>query len=190
MDTEKLAAVCARVDALLQTQPRVLLAIDGMSGAGKTVLASQLAQKYNANVFHMDDFFLRSEQRTAQRMAEIGGNVDRERFAAEVLTPLQNGVPFRYKPFACSTMQLAAQAVAVQPKQVEIVEGVYSHHPAFGSAYTLRVFCSITGKAQQANILRRSGAAKLERYNAEWIPLENAYFTAFHIPQKADMVLE
>ena len=33
----------------------------------------------------MDDFFLRPEQRRPERFAEPGGNVDRERFAAEVL---------------------------------------------------------------------------------------------------------
>lgn len=64
---------------------RLLIAIDGMSGAGKTTLAEQLAERLDANVFHMDDFFLRPEQRTEERSREIGGNVDYERFHNEIL---------------------------------------------------------------------------------------------------------
>jgi len=74
-----------RIDALLRKTITVIVAIDGNSGAGKTSLANQLQQIYPANVFHMDDFFLRPEQRTAARLQEIGGNVDYERFKVEVL---------------------------------------------------------------------------------------------------------
>ena len=38
----------------------------------------------------MDDFFLRPEQRTEERLKEVGGNVDRERFLEEVARPLTN----------------------------------------------------------------------------------------------------
>ena len=44
----------------------------------------------------MDDFFLRPEQRTKMRLAEIGGNVDYERFYREVLIPLKKKEPFAY----------------------------------------------------------------------------------------------
>ena len=51
----------------------------------------------------MDDFFLRPEQRTPERYAEPGGNVDRERFLAEVLIPLRAGETVQYRRFDCST---------------------------------------------------------------------------------------
>ena len=69
----------------------VMVAIDGKCTSGKTTLASKLAEIYDCNVFHMDDFFLRPEQRTSERFAEIGGNVDYERFQEEVLFPLRSG---------------------------------------------------------------------------------------------------
>jgi uridine kinase len=46
------------IDRLLQ-QDRVIVAIDGKCTSGKTTLASRLAEIYDCNVFHMDDFFLR-----------------------------------------------------------------------------------------------------------------------------------
>ena len=80
----------------------VLIAIDGPSGSGKSTFAKRLAEKYDANVFHMDDFFLRPEQRTKERYEEIGGNIDYERFHEEVLMNINRGFPFHYRPYSCS----------------------------------------------------------------------------------------
>ena len=91
-----------QIDELLAAKDTVIVAIDGKCTSGKTTLASKLAEIYDCNVFHMDDFFLRPEQRTPERFAEIGGNVDYERFREEVLLPLKSGKAFSYRPFDCS----------------------------------------------------------------------------------------
>ena len=65
-----------RIDLLLAQSGQVIVAIDGNCTAGKTTLAGMLEEMYDCSVFHMDDFFLRPEQRTPERYAEIGGNVD------------------------------------------------------------------------------------------------------------------
>lgn len=92
--TDKLNRVKARIDSLLAQKERVIIAIDGQCTSGKTTLAAALADCYDCNVFHMDEFFLRPEQRTPERFAELGGNVDYERFLEEVLIPLSAGEPF------------------------------------------------------------------------------------------------
>ena len=79
-----------KIDELLTQKDMVVVAIDGKCTSGKTTLASKLVQIYDCNVFHMDDFFLRPEQRTPERFAEVGGNVDYERFQEEVLLPLKS----------------------------------------------------------------------------------------------------
>ena len=96
------------VDSLQKQKEFVIIAIDGNCTAGKTTLAGQLSEMYDCNVFHMDDFFLRPEQRTAERFAQTGGNVDYERFLEEVLIPLGTGKPFSYRPFDCGTFALSA----------------------------------------------------------------------------------
>ena len=75
-----LEAAKHQINMLLEEKNFVIVAIDGKCTSGKTTLASQLAEIYDCNVFHMDDFFLRPEQRTPERFAEVGGNVDYERF--------------------------------------------------------------------------------------------------------------
>ena len=61
-----------QINMLLEEKNFVIVAIDGKCTSGKTTLASQLAEIYDCNVFHMDDFFLRPEQRTPERFAEVG----------------------------------------------------------------------------------------------------------------------
>lgn len=172
----KLYHIQIQIDALLEKKGSVILAIDGPCASGKTTLASALAGIYDCNVFHMDDFFLRPEQRTPERFAEVGGNVDYERFRKEVLTPLKTGKAFSYRPFDCSTFTLAAP-VAVTPKKLNIIEGTYSHHPYFGNPYDQKILLSVDAETQRQRILQRP-AFLHKRFFEEWIPMEEVYFKA------------
>ena len=163
-----------KIDELLTQKDRVIVAIDGKCTSGKTTLAAKLAEIYNCNVFHMDDFFLRPEQRTPERFAEVGGNIDYERFQEEVLLPLSSGKAFSYRPFDCSTFTLAAP-VTVTPKQLNIIEGTYSHHPYFGTSYDLKIVLNVDDQTQRERILQRP-AFLHKRFFDEWIPMENRYF--------------
>ena len=174
-----------RIDELLAQKDYVIVAIDGPCTSGKTSLAGKLCEIYNCNVFHMDDFFLRPEQRTAERFAEIGGNVDYERFMDEVLLPLKAGLPFAHHPFDCKTFTLS-EPVCVTPKKLNIIEGSYSHHPYFGDPYDLKIFLTVTPEVQRQRVLERS-AFLHKRFFEEWIPMEQKYFSEFDIPSKAHL---
>ena len=55
----------AAIDRRRAEKRRLVVALEGGSASGKTTLAALLQRIYNcATVFHMDDFFLRPEQRT------------------------------------------------------------------------------------------------------------------------------
>lgn len=176
-----------RIGGLLAEKEKVIVAIDGSCAGGKTTLAGALAEVYDCNVFHMDDFFLRPEQRTPERYAEAGGNVDYERFREEVLIPLGTGEGFSYRPFDCGTFALA-QPVRVTPKRLNIIEGSYSHHPYFGDGYDLKVFLTVTPALQRQRIMERP-ASLHRRFFEEWIPMERRYFEAFSIEAGADIVI-
>ena len=175
------------IDQLLAKGRPIVVAIDGKCTSGKTTLAGELAQVYACHVFHMDDFFLRPEQRTEKRLAEIGGNVDYERFRAEVLEPLKAGVPFSYRPFDCKTLSLLAP-VPVEPKALTIVEGSYSLHPFFQNPYDLKILLTISPEQQRQRILERP-AFLHQRFFEMWIPMENRYLDAFNIQHQCDLIL-
>ena len=179
----------AAMDRRLARTPRLLVAIDGGSASGKTTLAALLSQVYDCNVFHMDDFFLRPEQRTEERLAEPGGNVDRERFAREVLRPLAQGQEVICRRYDCQTRTLA-DPVTAAPKALNIVEGAYSMHPALADSYDLTVFLKISPEAQRSRILARNGPEVGERFFTRWIPLEQRYFDALDPAGRCDLILE
>lgn len=175
-----------QVALLRERKDRIIIAIDGSCTSGKTTLAAALEKEFDCNVFHMDDFFLRPEQRTPQRMAEVGGNVDYERFREEILLPLGKGEPFSYRPYDCKTGSLRAP-VAVQPKAINIVEGTYSHHPYFGNAYDLRICLRVCPEIRWKRILERP-AFLHKRFREEWIPREQDYFETFAIEENCDLL--
>ena len=174
----KMEQVKRRIDALMAEKERVIVSIDGCCTSGKTTLAAALAERYDCNVFHMDDFFLLPEQRTRERFAQPGGNVDYERFREEVLTPLLGGGAFAYRPFDCSTFTLA-EPVVVEPKKLAIVEGTYSQHPYFGEPYDLKILLTVTEDDQCRRILERP-AFLHQRFFKDWIPMEHLYFEKCH----------
>lgn len=186
-DWAQLLPLMARMDALRRERGRVLIAIDGMSASGKSTLAQLLETVYATQALHMDDFFLQPHQRTPERFAQPGGNVDYERFGSEVLAPLRAGKAFDYRAYDCGTQTIRSPERRTAP-QVAIVEGAYSLHPALADAYDLRVMLRIDKSAQRERILRRNGEYMLERFVNEWIPLEHRYFDATHIAQRCDMI--
>lgn len=180
--------VFSKIDDMISQGNEVTVAIDGNSGSGKSTLAEALNSVYDCNVFHMDDFFLRPEQRTDGRMQQVGGNVDYERFKAEVLDKLKKGADFEYQIYDCSVSKLT-DYVKVVPKKLNIVEGVYSMHPTLRDAYDLKIFLRIDAEAQKKRILLRGGEYMLKRFLNEWIPLENEYFSKMNISERCDLVI-
>jgi len=165
-----------------------VIAIDGRAASGKSTLAELLSQLLQAPVVHMDDFFLPPTKRTEARLSEPGGNVDYERFAAEVLPGLKAG-EFSYGVFDCSVMRVTEQA-NVPASPWRIVEGSYSHHPHFGSYADLQVLLWVDPAEQLRRIRIRNGDEMAELFKTRWIPMEERYFEAFRVKEKADLVME
>lgn len=184
----RLLPLLARIDALMARASRAVVAIDGCCASGKTTLAALLAEIYGADVLHMDDFFLRPEQRTPERYAAPGENVDHERFLEEVLLPLSKGRPYLYRRYDCQSWTLLPGQTRA-PGRLTIVEGSYSLHPSLSPHYGLRVLLTLDGQTQSARILARNGAAMHERFCSLWIPLENRYFEETGALRRCDLAL-
>lgn len=177
-----LSAIAAQWD-----KERLLVCIDGPCGSGKTTLAKLLHQVLDAAIIPMDDFFLPHPQKTAERLAQPGGNADWERLCSEFLTPwLQEGQA-SYRPYDCHA-DAYADPVCVEPRKVTIIEGSYSLMPAISSHADLRLFLRIPPDEQQRRILQRDGERALQMFLQRWIPLEQAYFSAFQLPDERCLV--
>lgn len=157
-------------------KPMFVVAIDGRCGSGKTTLASLLVDRLDdCSILHMDDFFLRPEDRTLVRLKTPGANVDYERILDEVLLPLQKKEETIYCPFSCRTMTLQSARALKRPR-ILLLEGTYSANAHLLPFVDFLLFLTCSKEEQKERLLKREGAEKYANFEAKWIPLEENYF--------------
>lgn len=181
--------VIDEIKNLLKDNEKLVIAIDGRCGGGKSSLGAMLAEEFDCSLFHMDDFFLPPRMKTKERLAQPGGNVHYERFEEEILKSLKNDEPAVYRKYLCNKGELS-QPIKVEPKNLTIVEGSYSLHPTLRDYYDYKIFITIDPKVQHERILKRNGEEKLQDFINKWIPLEEHYFTELDMENKCDIILD
>ena len=165
-----ISRILAEVRALKQTQKRVIIAIDGRCGSGKTSLAESLRQCTNCEVIHMDDFFLRPEQINDERLSMPGENIDWERLEIEVLQPLLRGETCHYHPYDCHTRSYKP-TVSCHPSSFIILEGAYSCNSHLWDYSDLHIFLRFLLKnncVELLNVTEKSGPKSLKRNGSRW----------------------
>jgi uridine kinase len=172
---QRLITVFRRIDALAD-RPSILIAIDGRCAAGKSSLSQLIASVYGAMVLHMDDFFQTEAQKAAERSAVA--NIDVKRLTT-ALRPFAAGEPFAFRPYNCLTGEFLSPR-QVNPSRVRVVEGSYCLHPAIRLDYDLAIFMTVDPDTQKAR-LRVRNPELYDRFVAEWVPQEEAYFSAHNV---------
>lgn len=184
----EIAVICQKANALLAEKERIVIAIDGRCASGKTTLAKALAQVLDAPFVSCDSFFLPPEKRTPARLAEVGGNMERERLFAEVLSPFLQKNAVIYRPFDCQTASYGKE-ISLPEKRILIVEGAYSCHAELWDCYDLHIFLTVSKEEQAKRILARNPQnAKI--FFTKWIPMEENYFSDGRVKEKADFIIE
>lgn len=190
-DLGTLVPVVTQIERLLAGSHRALAVLDGPCGSGKSTLADALAALYHTRPIRMDDFFLPPAMRTEERLMQPGGNVHYERFRDEVLAGLMRGGDVSYRRYDCQSGAWLERVHRAAP--VAVIEGSYSHHPAFAEAYTaldaLRIFV-YTAEEERIKRLREREGERFFTFQTRWMPLEKSYIEAYDIKSGADIALE
>ena len=160
---------------------RTVLTIDGPCASGKTTLAEKLAERFDAAVVHTDDFVIPHAQKTRERLAVPGGNCDAERLVREVIAPWKRGLPVEYRKYDCGRDCLGPVA-SLPEKTMLIVEGSYCNLPAIRKYADLCLFMDTPEEVRRARLRERESPESLQRFDEKWIPLENAYFMVYNLP--------
>lgn len=174
------------IDKILEEKESIIIAIDGMSGSGKTTLANELKDKYNANLIHMDDYFLPPNMRSKERLSAPGGNVNYEKFYNDIILNLDKDLIS--EPFYCKTKSFK-EKVIIKHNKVTIIEGSYSLHPYFKDYYDISIVIKIDPKVQIERLTKRE-KDKVQNFIDLWIPLENKYFNYYKIFDKATFLID
>jgi len=176
-----------KIEEMTKEKERLTIGIDGYSSSGKTTLAYYLEILFDANVFHMDDYFKSLKQ--DQSSTEFASNIDFDRLKKEVVLPISRQKPIQHQSFDCNTQELSS-VVTKEVKSINIIEGAYSTHPLIEEIYDFRIFLKIGKIKQMMRITKRNGQKKLKIFINRWIPAEHAYFNHYLIEKNADIVIK
>ncbi|MCF0115987.1 MAG: hypothetical protein HUJ56_11605, partial [Erysipelotrichaceae bacterium] len=132
-----------KLNELVEQHDTLLIAIDGMCGSGKSVLGKRIAEVFDGNLFHMDDFYLQAYQRTEKRYATPGENADHERFEREVLIPLMHKDDVQYHTFNHEDFSVNKEYTLIPYKKINIVEGSYTLHKDLQKYFDYSIYLTI-----------------------------------------------
>ncbi len=187
-----LDSIFSRIEAAQKNNRKLLLVIDGKCGSGKTTLSERLGERYGCNVFHIDDFYLPIIMQTPDVMEEPGGNINYDRFIAEIMAPLTEDRELVYRPFLCVEQEYAP-GVSLKKTGVNVIEGTYSCHPRLRKIYAsmtdwevITLFLDIDDKNQRDRVRGRVGEQRFKLFEDKWIPREREYFRAYSVGEYCD----
>lgn len=160
---------------------RLLVTLDGPCASGKTTLADALARAFGGEVIHTDEYVIPHAQKTRERLAVPGGNCDAERLVREALEPFRRGETVRYRRYDCRADRLLPEETLPDTRLL-ILEGSYCNLPAIRVCADVRLFLDTPWETREARLREREAPAYLQQFYDRWIPLENAYFEAYGLP--------
>ena len=178
----------------------VVVALDGGSAAGKSTLASMIANELGAALIQSDDFFAAEitdaewEARTPDAKARDA--IDWQRLRAEALEPLRAGRPARWHAFDFDagmrpdgTYAMRTDFVEREPSAVIVLDGAYSTRPELSDLIDLSVLVDVPLGVRHARLVAREEKRWLAAWHARWDAAEEHYFAHVRPPATFDLVV-
>jgi len=194
------AAVSSILDLAAERQKGVdrpvVIAIDGPSCSGKSILATAVALRSGASVLEGDDFYrdtlpsLSTAQREAMSdAAVVDAVIDWVRLRDQALVPLRAGEAATFQPYDwdANDGRLAPPRI-IPAAEVIIVEGVYAARPELAELIDLTVYLGIDpGLRADRYAEREADDPDLQRF---WERGERYYFSVVRPPASFDIQLD
>ena len=166
----------------------ILIALEGPCGSGKSTLASFMAEQYDWQVIHMDDFYLPWSKRAENWESVPSGNIDTERLVGEVLKPLWENQTVTYRPYHCRE-DIYAQEQCLHPTGMVLLEGNYSMLPVLLPYSDLNLFLDTEESVCMERLKQREGE-RFEWFCHMWLPMERKYRMELSIRENCDFVIQ
>ena len=180
-----LRAVAERIE------PGMRVGVDGISAAGKTTFADELAQLVDAPVMRVsfDDF----HRPRAERRRYPEDAFDAARFRSEVLDAWRSG-RVRTRIFDhVHDLPVDEPPQAVQPGSVLLVDGICLHTPELRDGFDLTVWLAADRAVALERAIARDSAwteNARERYATRYVPGETRYLDAVGPERLADLLVD
>jgi uridine kinase len=167
----------------------IVVALDGHSGAGKSTVATAIAQRVDAAVVRVDDFYrdLTEADRLALSPAEgVDEYFDWQRLRREALVPLAERRRAKFSCFDWVAGSGLSGEATLDPRDILIVEGVYAARPEFDDLVDLKV---LVEAAEEERERRRRERHDPHAWEERWDAAERHYFAEIRPPSAFDLVV-
>jgi CTP:molybdopterin cytidylyltransferase MocA/uridine kinase len=192
-------AVSSILDLMGQRQPKagrpLVVAIDGPSSAGKSILATALALRSGGSVLEGDDFYRRSLpkltvlEREAMSDAEVvDAVIDWERLRDQALLPLRARKSAIFQPYDWDTNDgRLAPPKTIPPADLIIVVGAYAARPELADLIDAAVYL---GEDPQTRSRRNAERESDPHWAHFWERGEAYYFSVVRPPASFHLQLD
>lgn len=182
------ADVLEAIEQLRDSSLRVVVAITGFGGAGKSTLTKALVDAVPGSVRLRGDDFL-DPVRSHQRSSDWDG-VERVRLRTEVLEPFRRGDPVAFRPYDWDAGELGP-ITSLPAASVLLVDAIGVMHPDLDGCFDLTVWVDVdleTAGRQGRERDRRNGHDHDRLWAEVWTPNDRDFAEAFNPRERADLL--
>ncbi len=186
-------ARAAEAIARLPRDRRVLVAVDGVDGAGKTTFADRLAPLLERPVVRAceDDFLNPAAIRHARGRESPEGffldSYDLDALTRLLLDPFAAGGPFRRRAYdVVSDRAVPGADEHAPPDALLLLDGLFLHRDELRERWDLSILLDVPEDVAAARLLEREGEPTRDRY----VLGQQRYFAACDPRARASLVLD
>lgn len=176
-----------------------VVAIDGLSGAGKTTLVSHLNGESDLLVLHIDDYIVERAKRYETGQSEpteyYALQWDVSRLERELFRPLTEGVTKLVLPrYDQERDVITEQVVDVSSAHTVVVEGIFLQRPEWQPYFDYVIYLDCPREVRYERVLNRdtylgNPAERLAKYKRRYWPGEDLYLERIDPKNTAHIVL-
>jgi molybdenum cofactor guanylyltransferase len=193
------AAVSSTLKLIAERQARigrpVVIAIDGPSCAGKSILATAVALRTGGAVVEGDDFYRTmlpklsvAEREQMSDAAVVDAVIDWERLRDEALLPLRSRQPATFQPYDWDADNgRLAPPKTIPAADVIILDGVYAARPELADLVDVAVYLGVDPQTRAGRYVERHNDPVWVGF---WERGEAHYFSAVRPPGSFDIQLD
>jgi uridine kinase len=181
------ADIVEAIASLRETSPRVVVAISGFGGAGKSTLTKALVAAVPDSVRLRGDDFLHPV-RSHRRSTDWDG-VERVRMRDEVLEPFRRGDPVSFRPYDWDAGELGPRT-SLPPASVLLVDAIGVLHPDLAGCFDLTIWVDVdlATAGERGRERDRQNGHDHDRLWAEvWTPNDRDFAATFDPASTADL---
>ena len=190
--SEDALAHAAEAIAELPRDRRVLVAVDGVDGAGKTTFADRLAPRLDRPVVRAseDDFLnpaaIRHRRGRESPEGFFRDSYDLEALARLLLDPFAAGGPFRRRVFdVLADAPVVSADEHAPPGALLLLDGLFLHRDELHGRWDVSILLDVPPEVAAERLLARDGAPTRPRY----VVGQQRYFAACDPRSRASLVL-